>query len=397
MLKAERAPDESGPSRAEGSALLALGFRPFYLLASGFAAVSVLLWTAAYVGWLPWAYDRNPIWHAHEMVYGFTSAVIVGFLFTAGRNWTNQPTPTGRLLGALALLWVAGRLLVFSPWLLVSAVVNAAFPISSALLLGVALARSDNRRNYFFVVLLLIIGLAELAVNLAQAGVLLLPARASLQVALDVVMFIVAVMGGRVIPMFTNNGVPGSNATRTPWLERTALGSIVVLFVSDLWGTPPALTAVVLAIAAFAHGVRLVLWQSWRTPRTPLVWILHAGYAWLVVYLVMRALAQFFLVPGALATHALTIGAIGSMTIGMMMRTAKGHTGRPLTAGRLEVGAFLFVQVAAIVRVFGGLWVPSQYLTTVVVSGLCWAAAFGLYAVLYWPVLSRPRLDGKPG
>jgi uncharacterized protein involved in response to NO len=330
-------------------------------------------------------------------VYGFTSAVIVGFLFTAGRNWTNQPTPTGRLLAALALLWVAGRLLVFSPWLLVSAVVNAAFPITAALLLGIALAKSDNRRNSFFVVLLLIIGLAELAVNLAQAGVLLLPARASLQVALDVVLLILAVMGGRVIPMFTNNGVPGTNATRKQWLEKTALGSIVVLFAADVWGTAPALTAVVLAIAALAHGARLVLWQPWRTLRTPLVWILHVGYAWLVVSLAMRALAQFFLVLSALATHALVIGAIGSLTIGMMMRTAKGHTGRPLTVDGLEVLAFLLVQLAAIVRVFGGLLLPSQYVMTVIASGFCWAAAFALYAVLYWPVLSRPRVDGKPG
>jgi len=276
-------------------------------------------------------------------------------------------------------------------------VANAAFPITAALLLGIALAKSDSRRNYFFVVLLLILGLAELAVHLAQAGVLLLPARASLQVALDVVLLIVAVMGGRVIPMFTNSGVPGTNATRKEWLEKTAVGSIVVLFAADVWGAAPALTAVVLAIAALAHGARLVLWQPWRTLRTPLVWILHLGYAWLVVYLAMRALAQLFLVSSALATHALAIGAIGSLTIGMMMRTAKGHTGRPLTAERLEVLAFLLVQVAAIVRVFGGLLLPSQYVLTVVASGFCWAAAFTLYAVLYWPVLSRPRLDGKPG
>src|SRR3954465_7082919 len=124
MLKTGSARDEA-TSFAQRSALLALGFRPFYLLASSFAALSVLLWTAAYAGWLPAVYGRNSIWHAHEMVYGFASAVIVGFLFTAGRNWTNQPTPTGTLLGALALLWVAGRLLVFTPWLLVSAVVNA--------------------------------------------------------------------------------------------------------------------------------------------------------------------------------------------------------------------------------------------------------------------------------
>ena len=396
MAESERAGPDAAPSW-EGWPLLALGFRPFYLLASVFAAVSVLLWTAAYAGWLPAVYSRNPVWHAHEMVYGFTIAVIVGFLFTAGRNWTGQPTPTGRLLAALALLWIAGRLLVLSPWTVASALVNAAFPIAAALLLGIALARSDNRRNYFFVVLLLIVGLAELAVNLAQAGLLLLPPRASLQVALDVVLFILAVMGGRVIPMFTNNGVPGTRAVRKESLEKVALGSLVVLLAADVGGAGPAAMALVLAVAALAHGARLALWQPWRTLRTPLVWILHVGYAWLVVSLAMRALAEFAVVPGVLATHAFTIGAIGSMTIGMMMRTAKGHTGRPLQVQGLEVLAFLLVQAAAVVRVFGGLWMPSQYVPTVIVSGACWAAAFALYAVLYWPVLSRPRLDGKPG
>lgn len=381
-----------------GFALWALAFRPFYLLASSFAALSVLLWIAAYTGYWPAIYGRNPVWHAHEMVYGFTTAVIVGFLFTAGRNWSNQPTPTGRLLMALALLWVMGRVLVFTPWVLASAVVNAAFPIAAGLLLGIPLARAENRRNYFFVVLLLVIGLAELAVNLAQAGVFLLPARASLQVALDVVLFILAVMGGRVIPMFTNNGVPGTQASRRPWLERTALGSIIVLFAADLWGVvPPLVMVAILVVATVAHAARLGLWQPWRTLRTPLVWILHVGYAWVVVHLAMRALAQFYIVTGSLATHALTIGAIGSLTIGMMTRTAKGHTGRPLKATSTEVVAYLLVEAAAIVRVFGGLFFPPHYVTTVVVAGLAWAAAFALYAVLYWPVLSRPRLDGKPG
>src|SRR4029079_3040922 len=130
----------------------------------------------------------------------------------------------------------------------------------------------------------------------------------------------------------TNNGVTGANATRKQWLEKTALGSLVGLFAGGILDTSPTVTAFVLSIAALAHGARLVLWQPWRTLRTPLVWILHAGYAWLVVYLAMRALAKFRVVPRTLATHVLTVGAIGSLTIGMMTRTAKGHTGRPLKA-----------------------------------------------------------------
>jgi len=384
-------------ARGREPPLLALGFRPFYLLASAFAAVSILLWVGAYAGVLPGVYGRDPVWHAHEMVYGFASAVIVGFLFTAGRNWSGQPTPSGRPLLWLCLLWLGGRVLVLTPWMLVSAVVNAAFPIAAALMLGIALARGDNRRNYFFVVLLLLLGVVELAIQLAQAGILLLPVRAGLQVALDVILFIVAVMAGRVVPMFTNNGIPGAQARRLPWIERLALGSVLALIACDVAQVPPALVILVLAVAALAHAVRLWAWQPWRTVRTPLVWILHAGYAWLVVHFVLRALAEGGYVPGTLATHALTVGVIGSFTIGMMTRTAKGHTGRPLAATSAEVAVYALVEAAAIVRVLGGLLLPAHYVATVAISGLCFAAAFAWYAILYWPVLSRPRLDGKPG
>ncbi len=397
MTSPLRPPPEAEPGSRGEHPVLALGFRPFYLLASTFASVSILLWIAAYAGVLPGVYGRDPVWHAHEMVYGFASAVIVGFLFTAGRNWSGQPTPSGRPLLWLCVLWVAGRLLVFSPWVLASAAVNAAFPVAAALMLGIALARGDNRRNYFFVVLLLLLGVVELAIQLAQAGLLLLPVHASLQVALDVILFIITVMAGRVVPMFTNNGIPGAQARRAPWIERLALGSILALILCDLLQVPATLLMLVLAIAALAHAARLFLWQPWRTTRTPLVWILHVGYAWIVLHLVLRALAAADLVPGTLATHALTIGVIGSFTMGMMTRTAKGHTGLPLVATRAEVVLYALVEAAAVIRVFGGLVAPAHYVATVIVSGLCFATAYAMYAILYWPLLTRPRLDGKPG
>ena len=149
-------------------------------------------------------------------------------------------------------------------------------------------------------------------------------------------------------------------------------------------------------IAATAHGARLSLWRSWRTLSTPLVWILHAGYAWIVVHLLLRGLSGMEWAPDLLATHALTVGAIGGLTLGMMTRTARGHTGRALKADSFEVAMFALVQIAAAVRVFAGM-VPSAYLASVQLSGLLWAAAYGLYSVRYWPVLTRPRLDGKPG
>jgi uncharacterized protein involved in response to NO len=145
------------------------------------------------------------------------------------------------------------------------------------------------------------------------------------------------------------------------------------------------------------HGARLVLWRPWRTLHAPLVWILHASYAWIVIHLLLRMLSHAGWVSPSIATHALTVGAIGGMTIGMMTRTARGHTGRPLQAGSSETAMFLLMQAAALARVGGGLLAPGALLLSVQTSGLLWSAAFGLYAMTYWPVLSRPRIDGRPG
>lgn len=396
MLKMEE-PRVQSDAAAAGFALWNLGFRPFYLLASVFAALSVAIWVCQYAGYLPAAYLQSPVWHGHEMLFGYAIAVVAGFLFTAVRNWTGQPTPTGAALAGFALLWLAGRMLVLTPYALTAALVNAAFPIAVAVGIGVPLARSGNRRNYFFVALLLLLGLAALALHLSQLGVLAWPERVSLQVGLDLVLFIMAVMGGRVIPMFTNNGIPGANARRNPFVEKLALGGVLVLLGADLLQLPPGVIAALALAVALAHAGRLYLWQPWRTVAAPLVWILHAAYGWIVISLVLRSVAAIGLVAEPLAVHALTIGAIGGMTLGMMTRTARGHTGRPLAVDGFEVACYVLVQLAALVRVFGGMVFRDGYLATVIVSGLCWSAAFALYAVRYWPILSRARLDGKPG
>lgn len=380
-----------------GFALWNLGFRPFYLLAGIFSALSVLLWAAQFSGYLASAYLQGPIWHGHEMLFGYATAVIAGFLLTAVRAWTGERTPSGVPLMALAALWVCGRGLVLTPFAMTAALVNAAFPVAVAVAIGIPLWRSRNVRNYFFVGLLALMSALVLAVHLALQDRLELPPRLGLQLALDVVLFIMAVMSGRVIPMFTNNGVPGTNATRNALVERLALGTVILLFVADLaqWREP--LIAAIALGGALAHGARLLLWKPWRTLAAPLVWILHAAYAWIVVHLALRGLAALDLLAGSYSTHALTVGAIGGLTLGMMTRTARGHTGRVLAADGYELAMFVLIQVAAAVRVFGGIASPGWYLASVQLSGLLWAAAFALYAVRYWPVLTRPRIDGKPG
>jgi uncharacterized protein involved in response to NO len=287
--------------------------------------------------------------------------------------------------------------LVFTPYALAAAAADTGFALAAAAAIAVPFVRGGNRRNYFFVALLLGMGLADLAFHLGMAGVLDLPVRRGLQVGLDLVLFIMVVMAGRVIPMFTMNGVPGVICVRVPWIERLAPGSVLVLLAADVVGAPAAVVGAIAAVAAAAHAARLVLWRPWLTLRTPIVWILHFAYAWIVLALALHALAAFDLVPASLATHALTVGAIGGLTIGMMTRTSRGHTGRPLLAGRAERFCYIAIQLAALARVFVPLALPSLYLHAVIGSGLLWSLAFAVFTVSYWPILSRPRLDGKPG
>jgi hypothetical protein len=252
-----RPAQSEAPAATPGFALWNLGFRPFYLLASIFSAIGVLLWAAQFSGYLPSAYLQGPVWHGHEMLFGYTIAVIAGFLLTAVRAWTNEPTPHGVPLMGLAALWVCGRVLVLTSFGMAAAVVNAAFPVAVAVAIGIPLLRSRNVHNYFFVGLLVLLGMLILAVHLALQDRFELSPRLGLQLALDVVLFIMVVMGGRVIPMFTNNGVPGTNATRHSLVEKFALGSVLLLFAADLLQLPQTIIAMIAMIGARCAPISL--------------------------------------------------------------------------------------------------------------------------------------------
>jgi uncharacterized protein involved in response to NO len=378
-------------------ALWDLGFRPFYLLAALLALSSVPLWALQFSGMLGTAYLRGPAWHAHEMVFGYALAVIVGFLFTAGRNWSGRPTPTGRPLMGLALLWLAARMAVLTPFGAAAGLLNVAVPWLAAWGLWRALHAGGNRRNYFFVALLVMMGVAAGVFHLGQSGWLTLPGGLGLPLALDVVLLMIAVMAGRVVPMFSNNGVPGLQARRDERIERSALATVLVIMAFDVLGvTGPALAAA-LAAAALVHGWRLALWQPWKTLHNPLVWVLHAACAWLPVHLLLRAGAVLGWWAAGPATHALTVGVIGMVTLGMITRTALGHTGRALRAGPYERLAYLAVLGAALVRVLVPLAWPAALVPSALLSSGLWLLAFALYLWHYTPMLLRPRADGQPG
>ena len=382
---------------ADGFALWQLGFRPFFLLASIFAALSVPLWALQFSGWLVHPYLLGSLWHAHEMLFGFTLAVVTGFLLTAGHNWTKRPTPTGPLLALLALLWVAGRVLVLTPWGWAAAVANVAFPLATALALAIPFIGAGNRRNYFFLGLLLLMGIAAAVVHLDHLGVTRLPGWLGVQLALDVVLFIMAVMAGRVVPMFTNNGVPGAGAACQPMLEKAALASLLLLPLADALQTHGPWMLLLAMAAAAAHLARWLLWRPWKTLHAPLVWVLHAAYLWIPLHLALRGLAEIGWVSPSMAIHALTVGAAGGLIIGMMTRTARGHTGRRLHADRWDTTCYGLINAAAVTRVAVPHLAPQWTVQAVLCSAALWSAGFGLYAIRYWPALTRARVDGRPG
>jgi uncharacterized protein involved in response to NO len=379
-------------------ALFNLGFRPFYLLAALLAALGLPFWVAQYFGLLS---APGPVagvaWHAHEMVFGFAVAVITGFLFTAARNWTGLPTPAGATLAALAGLWVLGRVLMLTGPARAAAVVDVAFLPAVAGSLWLPLHRSRNR-NQFFVALLLTLGAANLLFHLASAGRVTIAALTPVRSALYLVVVIVTIMGGRVIPAFTRNAIRAARTRPNRTLDLTAIALAVAAFAAQLLALPAWLTAALCLIAAALHAARLWTWDPWCTRSEPILWILHLSYGWIPIGLALMGLSVLTdAVPSTLADHALAVGAVGGMIIGMITRTARGHTGLPLHVGRAEVVAYVFVHLAAIARVALPLARPQATALAVFAAGALWSAAFLLYLAVYVPLLTAPRLDGKPG
>lgn len=379
-----------------GFALWALGFRPFYLLAAAFAAVAMLAWLFVLTGRLamPMA---GVWWHAHEMLFGFAAAVIVGFLFTAGRNWTGLDTPTGLPLAALALLWLLGRLGMAFGGGTVTALVDSAFLPAAAAAVARVLWRAGSRRNYFVVGILGVLSLANIAFHLARLGSLAIDPLAALHFALGVIVLLETVIGGRVIPSFTASALKGVRQWQSqPWNYASVAATGLALLAWVAFGDGPWAAAAAL-LAALLQTVRALGWNPWATRRVPLLWILHVSHFWIPVGLLLLAATALGWLPRSAAVHALTIGATGGLIIGMITRTALGHTGRLLVAGRLETTAYALVQLAALARVLTVAAIPAAATAGTHIAATLWALAFLLYLWRYLPWLIRPRVDGQPG
>ncbi|MBX3263979.1 MAG: NnrS family protein [Labilithrix sp.] len=393
-------PRPAPPSGAR-FALFAKGFRPFFFLAALSAAALVPLWLLVLAGIVRPASHFDPAtWHAHEMIFGFTTAVVAGFLLTAVGNWTQRETATGLLLGSLCALWALGRAAMSTSVLPpgVVAVVDLSFLPALAIVLARPLLAANNRRNF---VMLGLLGALFAANAMTHAGALgSAPGweRRGGLVAVDVIVVLMLIIAGRVVPMFTRNATRREEIRSIPALDALAVGSMAALAVADVFTTPPPLVVAALSGAAAAFGAaRAVTWGSRHTLRVPLLWILHVGYLWIPIGLALRALgAAAGGVYALMATHALTAGAIGALTLGMMARVSLGHTGRPLEAPRPVAWAFAILTAGAAVRVAAPL-APERYFLALALAGGLWAAAFAVYAVAYAEILVSPRADGRPG
>lgn len=385
------------------------GFRPFFLSGCLFAAVSMAAWLA----WIgvhaadgqvlrPTIATAPHEWHAHEMLYGYTMAMIAGFFLTAIPSWTGDKPVSGTTLMLLSAAWLAGRIAIwfsaYLPALGVAAIDLVFIPLLLALV-AKSLMRRWAPRNFVFVPILVLLFAANLGIHGEWLGLFDDSAAMAFGASVNSVVLLIVIVGGRVVPAFTTNALRNTGHAALP-VSRKKLDVISIVLVAAIIpvdalvpDSTPALA--VAALAAAANALRFAGWRGLATWRIPLIWVLHLAYGWIVVGLALKAAAHADLLGHASALHALTVGAIGTMTLAVMSRASLGHTGRALEAAGPVVVAYVLINLSALVRVAVPILLPALYNRGMVVAGLLWLLAYIIVSVVYWPILTRPRISER--
>jgi uncharacterized protein involved in response to NO len=384
-------------ARARPFAIWTIGFRPFFLMAGVWSAVALAGWIAMLAMGLTLPSRFDPLtWHIHEMLFGFVLAAIAGFLLTAIPNWTGRAPISGRPLAALAALWLAGRLACLMSasiplWL--AAATDLAFPFVLCAVCAREIIAGRNWRNMPMPFPIAVLGFADLLMYLELAG-FSVPAGLGWRLALTAIIVLISVVGGRIIPTFTRNWLVKQGAAALPpahdRVDNIALGALHTGMIG--WALFPALSPVggLLILAAALNLWRLVRWRGLATRTEPLLTVLHVGYLWVVIgAALLGASMSIGHVPEAAAIHALTAGAIGTMTLGVMTRVSLGHTGRALAADRITALIYLLVILAAVTRVAAAA--SGSFPMLIEISAMLWIGSFGLFALRYGPMLLAPR------
>lgn len=390
---------------SQGPVFFAAGFRPFFLFAAVQAAVMLPLWLLVFAGILPLGPNWNPVvWHSHAMVFGFGGAAVGGFLLTAVPNWTNSHHVSGKPLMALFGLWLAGRVAVALAGVLppaLVALVDLGYLPLLAFLLAKPLIEAGKWRNIVFLPILGVLWLAGMCAHVEA-----LTGKAAglkgVTLGIFVLLLMIAIVGGRIIPSFTQNWLRmrGRPVDLAPvgWVEKGGAGASVALAgLAQVFLPSSPVAGVLLLAAAAIHAWRLSGWHGLKTVSNPILFILHVGYAWMVVGFALLGLSAFIdPLPPSAALHALTAGSVATMIMAVMSRAALGHSGRPLEVAKATVGAYGLISVGTLLRVVAPV-IPDGMMALTMVGGVAWSLGWVIYVVVYWPVCTKPRADGRPG
>ena len=379
-----------------------LAFRPFFLAGSFFAMLAIPLWVATWTGIWPGFQPTGGwlSWHRHEMLFGFAMAIVAGFLLTAGQTWTGQPGVSGKKLMVLAGVWLLARL----GWLF-GLPLALMIPLDLMFLFGLTglmvrmLWVVRQKRNYPIIAVLTLMISANVMVlcgiALSDDGL----QRQGTLAGLWLVATLMSIIGGRVIPFFTQRGLGHTTAVKPlGWLDVALLvgsGLIAVFYAAGVALLQNLLLGVLFLAIAAGHLLRLVRWHDAAIWRVPLLWSLHLAMLWLVVAAAGLALWNFGLLDSSSPSlHALSVGSMSGLILAMIARVTLGHTGRSLALPSGIIGAFVLLNLGAASRVFlSGQW-PIMGLW---LAAICWAVAFALYIWRYAPMLVSARVDGNPG
>jgi uncharacterized protein involved in response to NO len=376
--------------------ILSYGFRPFFLAGALYAALAIPLWLSAlFLGVGPAGVFAGAAWHAHEMIFGYLGAVIAGFILTAVPNWTGRLPLSGAPLAILVAAWAAGRVVAFLPAEpAVAAPIDLAFPVMLAAAIWREIAAGRNYRN------VPVAGLVSLfaAANLVDYLSIVFPDLGGhgIRLALGAAATMIALIGGRITPSFTRNWMARGEMQPLPAamgsLDQVALATTAVAAVAWVVRPDALLSALLLVAAGALLFTRLSRWRGWRTLRSPIVLVLHLGYLWLSAALILLGAATL-LADATIASagiHALTAGAVGTMTLAVMTRASLGHTGRAIETDGATAAIYALVTIGALIRV-AAPFLPA-YEGAIIVGGLTWSAAFALFVLRYGPMLVRPRV-----
>ena len=381
--------------------LFNLGFRVFFALAGLSALILIVLWNKILQGNLNSEnYFNANYWHAHEMLMGYSVAVISGFLLTAVKNWTGKKTLTGDQLAGLALLWLYGRILPFYANLLPDGIIAFVdFIFLPVLIYQVSkpIFQTRQYQSLVFIVLLLLLTLGNGLIHAQMLGIYENTADTGIKLLVASIVTLILILAGRLLPFFIERGLSGTFIIKNPLLDSLSIGSALLTFTLELAHISGTLLALAAITATISNSARLLSWYVQRICYVPLLWILFAGYCWIILGFLLTTLAAFNWLNATLALHAFTIGGIGVLTLGMMARVSLGHTGRTLKASNAIALAFLLINLTVVIRVLLPIAFPEWYNLLIYASSITWLCAFALFMFVYAPILNTPRIDGQDG